>query len=85
MSDATERAYMSGRRAVLRGLLADAARELGYGRKPDAYRLIVEREQAIAALRTVCEEYGDNDWPDELSLADIITKHLARPMEEDRR
>jgi hypothetical protein len=35
-----------------------------------------ERKEAIAKLREVCEEFGDNDWEDSLHLADIIEKHL---------
>lgn len=27
-------------------------------------------------LRQVCDEFGDNDWPDNLHLADVIEKHL---------
>ena len=84
MSDATERAYVDGCRSVWVRLIAQARTALGYsGRTASSF--IVEREQAISALRDICEEHGDNDWPDDLSLADIITKHLARPMEEDRR
>lgn len=43
---------------------------------PDYARLIAEREDAIAALRSMCEDYGDNEWAETLSLADIIEKHL---------
>ena len=41
-------------------------------------RLTLERDEAVAMLRVVCERYGDNDWPDELHLADVIDKHLGR-------
>lgn len=41
-------------------------------------RLWAERVAAVAMLRLECAEYGDNDWPDTLHLADIIEKHLAR-------
>ena len=37
-----------------------------------------ERRETIAMLRQVCEEFGDNEWPDNLHLADIIEKHLWR-------
>jgi hypothetical protein len=30
-------------------------------------------------LRIECAELGDNDWPDDLHLADVVEKHLARP------
>lgn len=37
-----------------------------------------ERQEAIVILRSLCEEFGDNDWGDDLHLADIIDKHLRR-------
>lgn len=45
-------------------------------------RLWAERVAAIATLRIECAEYDDNDWPDNLHLADIIEKHLARNASE---
>ncbi len=41
-------------------------------------RLIAEREEAVLVLRRLCDDVGDNDWPGNLHLADIIEKHLAR-------
>lgn len=40
----------------------------------------VDRERAttIAALRSLCAEFGDNDWPDDLHLADVVEKHLGK-------
>jgi hypothetical protein len=37
-----------------------------------------ERKWAIVALRSLCGQFGDNDWSDDLHLADVIDKHLAR-------
>lgn len=51
-------------------------------------RMQQERDAAISALRGLCSDYGDNDWPDSLNLYDIIEKHLARHLrmaEVDRR
>jgi hypothetical protein len=42
----------------------------------------VEREESVAMLRTVCTNFGDNDWPDDLHLADVIEKHLWRHLEK---
>jgi len=36
-------------------------------------------DQARQYLRIECGELGDNDWPDDLHLGDVIEKHLARP------
>jgi hypothetical protein len=40
-----------------------------------------ERAKAIVALREVCKNYGDNDWPDNLNLADIVNNHLLRHLQ----
>lgn len=80
--DAREVAYIEGQRSVWRRLLTDALRELGYD-SPEATnaKWIAEREEAIAKLREVCGEHGDNNWTPSLYLADIIDKHLARHLD----
>lgn len=35
-----------------------------------------EREDVIKLLRRVCAEHGNNDWPDNLHLYDVLTKYL---------
>lgn len=40
-------------------------------------RLILERTEVVHKLRSLCEDFGDNDWEPNLHLADIIDKHLA--------
>lgn len=77
MTESEEQAYVEGNRAAWRELYQLAAKNLGYENVPEA-KYIIERERAVAALRSVCRDYGDNDWPDNLSLADVIEKHLAR-------
>jgi len=44
--------------------------------------LVAEREAAVAALRSVCGDFGDNDWSSEVHLADVIEKHLGRHLEQ---
>jgi hypothetical protein len=39
---------------------------------------LVERQEAVAALREICSRFGDNDWNEKLSLAEVIQNHLAR-------
>ena len=75
-----EASYIEGQRQVRTRLLADCIRELGYGKDTDAglAKLIVEREEAIAQLRRVCETHGDNDWDENLHMGDIIEKHLGK-------
>jgi hypothetical protein len=72
-----ERDYVRGNHQAWLSMLGECLRQLGHD-APDAARLVKERHEAIAALRSACEAHGDNDWPDDLALADIIEKHLAR-------
>ena len=74
-----EAAYTQGSNATWRRILAEAVRELGHEGNAERWRL--ERADAVAALRSICESHGDNDWPDNLRLGDVITKHLQRHME----
>lgn len=39
---------------------------------------ITERECLRSVLRDLCDEFGDNDWPDDLWMPDVVEKHLAR-------
>lgn len=41
-----------------------------------------ERAQVVVLLRELCADFGDNDWPDNLHLYDVIEKHLARRLHE---
>lgn len=43
-------------------------------------RISRERADALAYLRRLCERFGDNDWPDDLPLAEILEIHLADPL-----
>ena len=44
--------------------------------------LILERRDTVKMLRNICESYGDNEWEDNLHLADVLEKHLWRWLEE---
>ena len=82
--DEREKGWVAGHRAAWVGLLQTALRELGYeGTEAEHARWIVEREAAVVALRNVCETYGDNEWPDNLRLADVIEKHLERHLDAE--
>jgi hypothetical protein len=74
-----EKSYEMGSRAAWQSMLRLCLRELGYSDKPDAAafaQMVEEREAAIAALRSICEDYGDNNWSNDLHLADILNKRL---------
>lgn len=74
-----ETAYEEGRRTAWRRILAECLRQLGYsGGDRQMVQLVLEREEAIAMLRDLCREFGDNEWTEDLNLADIIDKHLGK-------
>jgi hypothetical protein len=80
-----EEIYLRGERAAWRRILSTALFELGYDLKSlKAARLITERESAIAMLRQVCDEHGDNNWDEKLHLADVVEKHLWRHLREEK-
>lgn len=80
--DELDAAYLNGKRTAWIDLIRVALRELGYdGAEAERAGWIVEREEAIAKLREVCADHGDNDWTPSLHLADIIEKHLCRHLE----
>lgn len=80
-----EHAYREGRAALAREL---TSRLLGDLPKSHAGRtfseLALELDETRAMLRRVCEDYGDNDWPDDLYLPDVIEKHLLDALEDRR-
>jgi predicted secreted protein len=79
MNQKEERAYVEGGRAAWRKMLGEALKALGRDSPEHTEKAwLLEREEAISMLRSVCGEHGDNDWDDNLHLADIIEKHLAR-------
>lgn len=73
-----EESYVAGQRDAYRSLLRLALGNLGVDDPVAGKAFWVEdRARSVAALREICEQHGDNDWPDDLSLADVIEKHLG--------
>jgi len=72
-----DNAFRAGYVAAWTRILHEACQRVPAASR-DQVALVTERAGAIAALRSLCERFGDNDWPDELELSDIIEKHLAR-------
>jgi hypothetical protein len=60
----------------------DVARMVDEAGKPKEFTS-TERQDVVRQLREVCGDYGDNDWPDNLHLGDVIEKHLARNLYEN--
>lgn len=84
-ADRDERKWSEGYRAAWKGMLAESIRHLrGEGVDLNAAAMLLEREEALVTLRDVCGQFGDNDWPNNLHLSDIIEKHLARNLRANR-
>lgn len=77
--DQKDTLYIQGNRAAWLSMLGECLRHLGYD-SPEAQnvRWIKEREETIAVLRELCEDFGDNDWDETLYLADVVDKHLGK-------
>ncbi len=69
----SEAMYLLGQQSVWCEILRMTIKNLP---EADQEKFRLERLETIAWLRIYCEDYGDNDWPDELHLTDIINKHL---------
>lgn len=69
-----EQAFAHGRRSAWANMLLECLRQLGHD-DPGAARhqWVVEREEVIRALRAVCHDHGENDWPDDAYLPDVIS------------
>jgi hypothetical protein len=82
MNDKQQRAFADGEKQAYISILRECLRNLGINDLEEIQQLelFVERQNAITALREVCKDFGDNDWSDNLHLADVIRKHLARPL-----
>ena len=72
-----ERAYEAGGRMAWLAMLRKCLHHLGYEGQ-EAASLAARDAETLHALRMVCEEFGDNDWPDNLDRFDVLEKHLAR-------
>lgn len=91
--DPEDRAYARGCASVYREILMAAVRGLGRpsvrpDATPDQLRARIgvlenERSRAVEELRRLCAEFGDNDWPDDLHLPDVIEEHLGRYLDVD--
>lgn len=82
MTSHEERIFELGGRAAHAHHLQLAVQHLGPD--GDLHRWRLERAAAVAALRRICEKFGDNDWPDDLHLADVLEKHLERSLYDEK-
>lgn len=92
MTPKEEAVYMRGSRAVYREMLGVVLRGLDVEQVPDSpddmrlriARLETVHADTVSALRSICEEFGDNEWRADAHLPDVIEDHLARNLRSDR-
>lgn len=78
MAESTDQAYRRG--------FKDGAESVYIARMRDALEPLTlkakalesDRAGAVSLLRSLCADYGDNDWPDDAPLAIVIAAHLGR-------
>jgi predicted secreted protein len=80
--DKDDRHYIEGMKAAYKSMLSECISHLGAEDK-DKYAWQLERAATVAALRSLCEDIGDNDWEDNLHLADVISKHIVPYIEDE--
>lgn len=83
MTPEEEKAFQRGSKAFARQILSICAHELR-SVPGDELALQIARADTVAALRRLCDDYGDNDWEDDLSLVDVIDKHLEPYLDAER-
>jgi hypothetical protein len=82
MTPGEEQAYLDGSKHAWLAVLEMCLSRIGYTATETAHaNWISERADAVLTLRSICAEFGDNDWPDDLHLTDIIEKHLVPYLE----
>lgn len=82
--DQRELDYIEDHRRAWLTILQYALRELGTEDvEAEKAAWVSERQETIGILRQVCRDHGDNDWPDNLHLADVVEKHLYRCLQDE--
>ncbi|HBI37099.1 MAG TPA: hypothetical protein DDY71_05590 [Spirochaetia bacterium] len=77
-----ELSYLEGYRAAWLELLQKCLSHLDYGDLENKFGWIIEREEIVTQLRSLCKEYGDNNWNEKDYLPDIIKNHLSNYLYE---
>ncbi len=83
MTEEQEQNWINGNRAAHREILGHCVRAL-YDEDTSKEALILQLEDIRAALRSLCEDFGDNSWDDNLHLADVINKHLGNYLHQGK-
>ena len=77
LQEMQEAYYELGQKQLLVSQMREIIRQLGYPAESTVGVFIIEREEALIALRQKCQDAGKpSNFPDDLHLADIIQKYL---------
>ena len=77
LQEMQEAYYELGQKQLLVSQMREIIRQLGYPAESTVGVFIIEREEALIALRQKCLDAGKpSNFPDDLHLADIIQKYL---------
>ena len=77
LQEVREESYQWGQKQLLVSQMREIIRQLGYPADMTIEARIIEREEALIALRQKCLDAGKpSNFPDDLHLADIINKYL---------
>ena len=77
LQEVREESYQWGQKQLLIFQMREIIRQLGYPADMTIEARIIEREEALIALRQKCQDAGEpSNFPDDLHLADIIQKYL---------
>ena len=77
LQEVREESYQWGQKQLLIFQMREIIRQLGYPADMTIEARIIEREEALIALRQKCLDAGKpSNFPDDLHLADIINKYL---------
>lgn len=79
--DSVERAHETGSRQAWTAMLQECVGRLGL--KGETFEaLALQRSELVTALRSVCRDFGDNSWAEDMNLADVVEKYLERQLNE---
>ena len=77
LQEVREESYQWGQKQLLIFQMREIIRQLGYPAESTVGVFIIEREEALIALRQKCQDAGKpSNFPEDLHLADIIQKYL---------
>lgn len=76
--------YTMGYQMAWSHMLQECLKRVASPDDKTAASLAKERFETLVKLRELCRDFGDNDWTDNLHLADVVEKHLGKHLYNPR-